>query len=38
MVNLYVSLINKGLRTLEQVPGVWRDEVKEQLEKQEVAE
>ena len=35
MVNVYVSLINKGLRTLEQVPEVWRDEVKKRLEEQE---
>ena len=27
MVNLYVSLINKGLWTIERVPTLWREEV-----------
>lgn len=35
MVNVYVNLIKKGLRTLEQVPEVWREEVRKQLEEQE---
>lgn len=35
MVKLYVDLINKGLRTLEQVPEVWKSEVKKQLDEQE---
>ena len=32
MVNLYVSLIKKGLRTLEQVPEPWRADVEKALE------
>ncbi len=32
MVNLYVDLINKGLRVLEQVPMLWREEVRLRLE------
>ena len=27
MVAVYVSLIQKGLRTLEQVPALWKDQV-----------
>lgn len=33
MVQVYVSLIQKGLRTLEQVPALWREEVEAILEK-----
>ena len=32
MVNLYVSLIRKGLRTIEQVPITWRADVEKALE------
>ena len=35
MVNLYVSLIRKGLRTLEQVPVTWRAEVEQILAEEE---
>lgn len=31
MVNLYVSLIKKGFRTIEQVPEVWRADVEKAL-------
>ena len=31
MVNVYVSLIKKGLRQIEQVPETWRDDVRKQL-------
>ena len=31
MAKIYVALINKGLRTIEQVPATWRDEVKDML-------
>ena len=31
MVNVYVSLIKKGLREMEQVPEIWRDDVHKQL-------
>lgn len=32
MAELYVSLIKKGLRTLEQVPEIWREQVRQALE------
>ena len=32
MVNVYVSLIKKGYRTIEQVPEVWRADVEKALE------
>ena len=32
MAQIYVNLINKGLRTLEQVPRLWREEVRHLLE------
>lgn len=32
MVAVYVSLIQKGLRTLEQVPSLWKDAVAEAIE------
>lgn len=32
MTQIYVNLINKGLRTLEQVPELWREEVRKLLE------
>jgi hypothetical protein len=35
MVNLYVSLINKGLRELEQVPDVWKEDVERELNKKD---
>lgn len=35
MVNLYVSLINKGLRELEQVPDVWKKDVERELNKKD---
>lgn len=31
MVNLYVDLIKKGYRTIEQVPEVWRADVEKAL-------
>ena len=31
MVNVYVSLIKKGLRQIEQVPEIWREDVRKQL-------
>lgn len=31
MVNVYVSLIQKGHRTIEQVPEVWRADVQKKL-------
>lgn len=31
MVQIYVELIRKGLRTIEQVPSVIRDNVREAL-------
>ena len=31
MVQIYVELIRKGLRTIEQVPSVIRDKVREAL-------
>ena len=33
MVNLYVSLIRKGLWTLGRVPEPWHDAVEAELEK-----
>lgn len=35
MVEVYVSLINKGLRTLQSVPKQIRDQVRAALEAQE---
>lgn len=32
MVKVYVSLITKGLRTIEQVPEVWRADVQRKLD------
>ena len=31
MVKLYVSLVKKGYRTIEQVPSTWRAEVEQIL-------
>lgn len=31
MVNAYVSLIKKELREIEQVPEIWREDVRKQL-------
>ena len=31
MVNVYVSLIKKELREIEQVPEIWREDVRQQL-------
>ncbi|WP_459764580.1 CD1375 family protein [Alkaliphilus crotonatoxidans] len=31
MVAVYVSLIQKGLRTIEQVPTLWREQVQREL-------
>ena len=31
MANVYVSLIEKGLREIEQVPEIWREDVRKQL-------
>ena len=35
MVKLYVSLIQKGYRTIEQVPATWRAEVEQILAEEE---
>jgi hypothetical protein len=35
MVQLYVDLINRGLKTLEDVPVKWRDDVRKALEGQD---
>ena len=32
MAQIYVNLINKGFRTLEQVPGLWQEGVRQLLE------
>ena len=32
MVDLYVDLIIKGKKTLDDVPAMWRDQVREALE------
>lgn len=34
MVDVYVRLINNGLRTIDQVPILWREEVRTKLEEQ----
>lgn len=34
MVKLYVDLIRKGLRTVDQVPAQWREAVRVECEKQ----
>jgi len=31
MVQVYVNLIKKGLREIEQVPEIWREDVRKQL-------
>jgi hypothetical protein len=31
MVKIYADLIDKGLRTIDQVPAVWRAAVEEEL-------
>ena len=35
MVQIYVNLINKGLRTIDQVPEKWRAEVEAALAAQQ---
>ena len=35
MVKLYVSLIQKGYRTIEQIPATWRAEVEQILAEEE---
>lgn len=32
MANIYVRMIQSGLMTLDQVPALWREEVRKQLE------
>lgn len=32
MVKIYVDLIHKGLRTIDQVPAKWKDEVQKILD------
>ena len=32
MVNLYVKLIRMGRKTIDDVPELWREEVREALE------
>lgn len=34
MAKIYYSLIKKGLRTIEQVPSKWREEVQELLKEE----
>lgn len=34
MVKLYVDLIKKGLKTVDQVPPKWREDVRAECEKQ----
>ena len=31
MVQVYVNLIKKGLWQLDNVPGIWREDVRQQL-------
>lgn len=31
LVNMYVAIIKRGLKTIEQVPEKWREQVKEIL-------
>ena len=33
MVKVYVSLIRKGLMTIDDVPEKWREDVRKELEK-----
>ena len=33
MVSLYADLIDKGLRTIDQVPAKWREAVRAELER-----
>ena len=35
MVNVYVNLIKKGLREIDQVPEIWREDVRKQLNENE---
>lgn len=35
MVTIYVSLIKNGLRTIDQVPEIWRQQVEEMLFKED---
>lgn len=32
MVQVYVSLIKAGLRTLDEVPALWREDVRKALD------
>ena len=34
MVNLYVKLIRMGRKTIDDVPGLWRDAVRAALEEE----
>lgn len=34
MVKLYVDLIKKGLKTIDDVPVKWREDVRKELEKE----
>lgn len=36
MAAIYVKMIHAGKMTLEQVPDLWREEVKALLEKEEI--
>lgn len=36
MVNVYIALINKGIRTIESVPIEIREEVIKEMEKREM--
>ena len=33
MVNIYIALINKGLRTINEVPEKYREQIKKLLKK-----
>lgn len=38
MVAIYVRRINEGLMTLEEVPTLWREKVRIELEKEKTSE
>lgn len=37
MVKLYADLIEKGLRTIDQVPAAWRTAVQAEVERRQAA-
>lgn len=36
MVQIYVKLIKEGKRTIEQVPPIWREEVRKIIEGEDI--